>query len=232
MSENKSAFNKFQFENDFSGAAMPTTAASKEPSIEEQKAVAFQEGVNEGRQQAEQQMAQQLASTQATFQEACKKLNELETIYLNNLGRQLINGLQDILTHTIANAAEHYPQDILDKHLREILTGLPKNNELKLIIHPETAAFHDKLAQTEATIQNHTFKIEHNANLAVGDCTIIWENGGVEATVNNTIQSLQQALQNLHADPQSIGTEAEVTAPDTPETVEETTEENSVEAEA
>jgi flagellar biosynthesis/type III secretory pathway protein FliH len=212
MSTTDNKFDKFQFDTDFFEVLTPEEVLRAEEA-EQSKEQAYNEGFTAGQNKVLQDMQQQLTQQLQTMHNISQQIQHQQDVYVVALGRQALQIINQTLHQILDHAAEHYPQEILEKHLRDVIPQVPGNMPLTLKIHPDATTFHEKLGAPEATIQGRTFTIQTDPNIAPGDCVVIWDNGGVEASLKQAKQSITQLLNNTPPDPTIPAEEPEQPAP-------------------
>lgn len=227
----ESAYNKFGFDTDFFEIAVDgktpakrgAPASNASTDIEDIKAQAFAAGKAAGAAEAMAKTQGELEDVILRFNAALGHLDTARTTYLQNLTQHTMQVLAQTLETLVGDAAKHYPQDILHKHLNDILPTLPHEDQMILRIHPTAKQFHDKLSGTVASIQSHVFKIETDTTMHPGDCLVLWKSGGMDAILAQNTTHLTTLLTSFRADDTTVNAMAEATLDDTSAT-EETTE--------
>ncbi|MDD9912633.1 MAG: FliH/SctL family protein [Alphaproteobacteria bacterium] len=200
MTKSDNKFDKFQFDTDFFEVLSPAEVAAAEEA-DQAREQAYEEGFAAGKQKQTQEMQTQLQQQIQALQSIADEVQHQQDAYTIALGRQALTIVTQVLNQLLDHAAENYPQDILEQHLKGIIAELPQNMPLTLKIHPDAATFHEKLQAPEATIQNCSFAIQTDPQIPLGDCVAIWENGGIEAGLSQAKQQLTDLLNNTPPNP-------------------------------
>ena len=204
--QSREKFDKFAFDNDFFDVAVVGKSAAlgsapKPPSLEDQKREAFENGLNEGRRQGEAALESKLAELQTTLQHVTEALAKAQTSYAANAQHSMLGLMRLMLHKIVGHAASHYPDDVLEHHLKHMLEHVQSESILTLKIHPQTAALHEKLGTPRLSLYGHHIRVEHDSRLAVGDCQVLWDAGGVDAKLEETLANVDGLLLKAGAKP-------------------------------
>ncbi len=119
--------------------------------------------------------------------------------------RQLLVLWHGSFSRLLGQAVQHYPEQILEQHLKSLLPLITTGEDLTLRINPGARHFHDKLGLAHAHISGHEFRIVDDHSLPVTDCVVEWRSGGLEARVHDheklMAELLVQAGANVEAPP-------------------------------
>jgi flagellar assembly protein FliH len=197
MTESEIKFSKFEFDTDFFEVSVSGSPLGKTLTENEKYQQAYAEGQAAGRQQAEQDLANQVETALQTLQQAALQMESSQKAYFRALHHQVNQSLTILLEQVLGHAAEHYPQELLDQHLREIIDQLQEETSLVLRLNPAAAEFHQNLAEKSTTIQGLTFTIQPDPALSPSECVVEWQSGGLEAKLENTRQTVIKYLTQL-----------------------------------
>lgn len=203
-------FEKFAFDNDFfelavlGTAAAPTGTQAPLPrmpkNIEAAHKQGYDEGFAEGQKQAQQAAANDLNLLQQHLAGAVRMLEEATTTVEESFVQRGLSLLRVSLHRLLGNAAQHYPDQILEHHLRTLVASLRTAEDLTLRIHPQARTYHEKLGLAQANIQGTPFHIIPDSSLGPTDCLIEWSRGGLEAKLADHLAKLDDLLKQAGAE--------------------------------
>jgi flagellar biosynthesis/type III secretory pathway protein FliH len=208
-------YSKFGFDNEFfelDVAGGLSGGPARVDIIEQVRAEAYAAGLNEGKNVATAEVADltkrltaltgQLTQAQAAWEE--RSLRQLLTLWHASFSRLL------------GQAAQHYPEQLLEQHLKNLLPLIRTGEELTLRIHPNARHFHEKLGLAHAHISGHNFRIVDDHSLPPSDCVVEWHCGGLEARVDEHQKLIAELLSSAGAPVQAPEPDAAATpAPQT-----------------
>lgn len=181
MTENK--FDKFKFANDFFDVSIANPGTHGEPSPPDKEAEAYAAGEAAGRQAAEAALAQQHQQHQQFLATMAQALETSHETFQTELTKQALTLVLHTCEQLLGDAAENYPADILDRHLRQLIANITEKKDITLKLNPQAADFHKKLAGKELELNNITMSLVHDTTLAPTDCVAEWHNGGLRYTL-------------------------------------------------
>jgi flagellar biosynthesis/type III secretory pathway protein FliH len=199
-------YSKFGFDNEFfelDVAGGFNGGRAKADGIEQVRAEAYAAGLNEGKNMATAEVAE-LAKRLTTLTE---QMTQAQAAWEERSLRQLLTLWHASFSRLLGQAAQHYPEQVFEQHLKNLLPLVRTGEELTLRLHPNARHFHEKLGLAHAHISGHNFRIVDDHGLLPGDCVVEWHGGGLEAR----LQEHQQQIADLLA---SAGAPVTVPAPE------------------
>ncbi|PIZ29815.1 MAG: hypothetical protein COY40_06060 [Alphaproteobacteria bacterium CG_4_10_14_0_8_um_filter_53_9] len=201
---------RFTFDNDFFELANvpggpPKQAAA--PGAEKKPPKNIKEALEQGYAEG---FAAAQAQSEASYQTEVDELKTAANAILQTLQTAVTEASQSLtssgltllrasLHHLVGHAAENYPEQILETHLKDIVTHLSSHEELTLRIAPSARGYHEKLGLTHANIQGVGFHIKEDSGLRNTDCVAEWRRGGIEAKLQDHLEKLEALLTNAGA---------------------------------
>lgn len=203
-------FEKFAFDNDFFElAVMGTPAAAAQAAapvqrmpknIEAAHKQGYEEGFAEGQKQAQAAAAADMAILQQHMAAGTRALETATQQVEESFVTRGLSLLRVSLHRLMGNAAQHYPDQILEHHLRLLVASLRTSEDLTLRIHPQARTYHEKLGLAQANIQGTPFHIIPDSSLGPTDCLIEWSRGGLEAKLAEHLAKLDELLKQTGAE--------------------------------
>lgn len=157
-------------------AARPNTKSPDEYRQEGYDA-GYAAGVAEGRKQAE----QALVPLQEHLQALLANLEHTVAVREEQLMVNTLSLVRLTLHHLLSHAAQHYPEEVLEQHLKAVIPLVKADESLMLRISPAAQTYHEKLKLPQASILGLPMQIVTDASLAPTDVSIEWRGGGVES---------------------------------------------------
>lgn len=204
---------RFAFDNDFfevsvtpshspAHTPMPNPAGRAPRNVQEAQQQGYEEGYNAAKAEFDATFA---AERQAASDEAARQL----TATLQALDTAQADWQEQVLKQTLAlmrvslhrltgHAASHYPDQLLEMHLKSLMDEIRTHEDLTLRIAPSARAYHEKLGLAHASIHGRSFQIITDTALGPTDCLIEWRYGGLEARLAQHMQALDALLASLH----------------------------------
>lgn len=217
MAEEPRAYSKFGFDNEFfelDVAGGFNTTQARADALEQARAEGFAAGLQEGK------SAAGIEVTELTHRLAAltEQITQAQKAWEERSVRQLLALWHGSFSRLLGQAVQHYPEQILEQHLKSLLPLITTGEDLTLRINPAARGFHDKLGLAHAHIGGHEFRIIDDHTLPVTDCVVEWRSGGLEARVHDheklMAELLVQAGANVTAPPpQAAGTAAPAAEP-------------------
>ena len=188
-------FDKFEFENDFFEVSVSTTDDSRPPrTFQEAQDRGFRQGLAEGHAQAQNELSAAAAQHTQAFNNAVAAVETSFEQFKDELQAKMLGLMRHAISRITGHAARHYPDEILESHLRAALDIIHTNAALTLRISPEAQAFHEKLQGGSVDIGGRTFSLRPDPSLNAGDCVVEWEGGGMDAKLGDTLSDLDTLL--------------------------------------
>ncbi|MBI1308792.1 MAG: hypothetical protein GC129_02890 [Proteobacteria bacterium] len=191
---------KYTFDTEFfevvgdakSPSPTATRAPASMPANPRQKAYdeGYTTGLKEGQQQAQADLAQLQQHLQSTLTALQKTTEERES----TLATQMLALLRTTLYRQVGDLMSHYPDELLEQHLRSVLPLIKADESLTLRIHPAARGYHEKLQLPQASILGLPMHIITDPSLGLTDAVVEWKNGGVESKVAQHFKALDQLL--------------------------------------
>ncbi|HEX2859823.1 MAG TPA: FliH/SctL family protein [Alphaproteobacteria bacterium] len=203
MTEAKS-YSKFGFDNQFfelDVAGGFNNNQARADALEQARAEGFAAGVQEGKNAAGAEVTELTHRLTALTDQ----LTQAQKAWEERSVRQLLVLWHGSFSRLLGQAVQHYPEPILEQHLKSLLPLIGTSEELTLRINPGARHFHEKLGLAHAHISGHNFRIVDDHSLPVTDCVVEWRSGGLEARVHEheklIADLLVQAGANVQAPP-------------------------------
>ncbi|NBV54446.1 MAG: hypothetical protein EBR79_01885, partial [Proteobacteria bacterium] len=157
---------------------LPTTAGNAMAGTSRQSIFdeGFANGLQEGRKQAQADLAQLQQHLQSTLLSLQTMLNEREAQILS----QMLSLLHTTLHRMVGTLVEKWPQDLLEHHLKSVITSIKTDESLTLRLHPAARGYHEKLQLPHASVLGLPMHIAPDASLSHTDVVVEWKNGGAE----------------------------------------------------
>lgn len=195
-------FEKFAFETEFFAVADMDglAAAPRLPrNIQEAKEEGLREGLARGRAEGEAILQEELAALKQQVATLAERLSAEHAQWTADLTRQGLNLLRVTLHHLLGHAAAHYSDQVLEHHLRDLLSRLQQGEGLTLRVNPQAKGYHEKLALPQASIGHIPFKIVADPSLGPTDVVMEWPGGGLESKLADHVAALDRLLESLGA---------------------------------
>lgn len=199
---------KFTFDTEFfevvgvgrnaTPVSLPQTAGR---SMEARLQQAYTEGHTVGLAEGQQQAQADLARLQQHLQNTLMALQQSLEAREAQLTRNLLGLLQGTLANIIGHASGHYGAELLEHHLRALLPLAKTDEALTLRIHPAARGYHEKLGLPQANVLGLPLRIIPDSTLGPVDAIMEWQHGGVEARLDEHLQTLQSLLTAAGATP-------------------------------
>lgn len=180
MTENK--FDKFKFANDFFDVSIANPGKNGSPPVDKE-AEAYTAGEAAGRQAAEAEIANLQQQHQQFLTTLAQEVKASHEAFQTALTTQALTLVLHTCEQLLGDAAENYPADILDRHLRQLIENITETKNITLKLNPQAAEFHKKLAGKELELNNITMNLVHDTSLSPTDCVAEWHNGGLRYTL-------------------------------------------------
>jgi flagellar biosynthesis/type III secretory pathway protein FliH len=196
-------YSKFGFDNEFFELNVHggfASSQSRTEVLDQAKAEGYAAGLAEGQKKAVAEVAelgQRLAALTAQVGEAQKQWEEATL-------KRLLSLWHGSLAHLLGQAAAHYPEAILEQHLKALLPLIRTSEDLTLRLHPGARHFHEKLDLAHAAIGGHNFRIIDDLALAPSDCVVEWHGGGLEAKLADHQKLIAALLAGAGGDPHAV----------------------------
>lgn len=190
---------KFSFDTDFfdvtvAGGVVPRTNARQDQLVNAAREEGYAAGLSEGRAQAAQAAAVEMAELKNQLHRLTEGLTEAQTAWQSTLQKQCLSLIRVTLHHLLGHAAAHYPDQLFEHFLHELLDLLRTQEDLTLRLNPQARTYHEKLALSQASISGRPFQIQPDAALGPADIIIEWRTGGVEARLPDLLTRIDQLL--------------------------------------
>jgi flagellar biosynthesis/type III secretory pathway protein FliH len=208
-------YSKFGFDNEFFEldiASGLNGGRAKADGIEQVRAEAYAAGLNEGKNMATAEMAE-MAKRLDTITE---QLTQAQATWEERSVRQLLTLWHASFSRLLGQAAQHYPEQVFEQHLKSLLPLIRTGEELTLRLHPNARHFHEKLGLAHAHISGHNFRIIDDHGLLPSDCVVEWHGGGLEAKLQEHQKLIAELLASAGAPVQAPAPEAVPPVADTP----------------
>lgn len=161
----------------------------------EQKQEAYDEGYKTGLAEGQRQAQADLAVMQQHLQGTLAALNKMAAEREEQLLTQTLALVRATLYHLVGDVVRHYPDELLEQHLRMVLPLVKADESLTLRIHPQARGFHEKLGLPHASIMNIPMHVVADAALGPTDAVVEWKNGGVESRLSQHLEGLTRQLE-------------------------------------
>lgn len=198
---------KFAFDNDFfdvtvAGApvtsGMSASGSTAQAKLEEKLQAAHDDGYAagqaDGRAQATATAALEVAELKNQLLALTASVSEAQTAWQLGLQQQLLGLTRLTLHHLVGHAAEHYPDQLLEHYLKDLVPQLRTSEELHLRLHPQARGYHEKLGLPQASIGGRAFQIIPDPSLGPADVVVEWRQGGLETRLSDVLARLDQLL--------------------------------------
>lgn len=190
---------KFTFDTEFfelvPGSASSTAAAHLAQTQAEQKQQAYDEGYAAGLKEGQQQAQADLAVMQQHLQKTLAALQGGMAEREAQLLMQTLALLRTSLHHLVGDVLRHYPDELLEQHLRMVLPLVKTDESLTLRIHPQARGYHEKLGLPHAGIMGIPMHVVADASLGGTDAVVEWKNGGAESSLAQHLAQLARQLE-------------------------------------
>lgn len=196
-------FEKFAFENEFFDVAVldgMVGTSAKARSLQEAHDNAFKEGLAQGRAEGDTLLHQEVTALKQQLQTLTSKLTQQQAQWHDAITKEAITLLRTSLHRLTGHAAEHYSDQLVEHHIKHLLTLLHQGENLTLRINPQAKNYHDKLGLPQASIGNIPFKIVTDPSVGITDVIMEWPSGGLEAKLADNLAHLDTLLAQVGAD--------------------------------
>ena len=241
MTSKYETYGDYLLENDFFEIALQERqrleierqqSAHNRPLTEEDLAQAeshgYSKGLAEGRQQAEEDLNRKLEQHISVLQNHFAQIDRHAASLQQHVLASAAVLLDGMLTTLLADARTHYAPELLTKTLADALAQVTTQPRLMVSVHPATSAY-----LQETLLPNPAFApyrdritVQTADNMALGDCRIDWDSGGIKAELDHVLSQFRAQLHAASGTPADpiVALETEAPAPETP--TEERTEEH------
>jgi len=190
------AHQKYTFDTEFFevvGGTSPTPRPGSAPVNPRQKAYdeGYTTGLSEGQKQAQADLAQLQQHLQSTLSALQKSMAEREA----SLITEALSLLRTTLHRLVGDLMSHYPDEMLEQHLRAVLPLIKADESLTLRINPAARGYHEKLQLPQAGILGLPMHIITDTTLGLTDAVVEWKHGGVESKVEHHFKAIDQLLE-------------------------------------
>ncbi len=190
---------KFSFDTDFfdvtvAGTVVPRTTARQDQMVTAAREEGYAAGLTEGRAQAAQAAAVEMAEVKNQLRQLTERLTSAQTSWQANLQKQCLSLLRVTLHHLIGHAAAHYPDQLFEHFLHDLLGMLRTQEDMTMHINPQARTYHEKLGLSQASISGRPFQIVPDPALGPAHIIIEWRTGGVEARLPELLTRIDQLL--------------------------------------
>jgi flagellar biosynthesis/type III secretory pathway protein FliH len=202
---------KFAFDTEFGGSFASPRNTQK--ALDDARNEGYAAGLAEGRKQAQAEVEALSSMAQQALSGLQASLQEREA----QMAQQTLSLLRLTLHHLLGHAISHYPDELLEHHLKSVQPLLRQDETLVLHIHPNAQGFHDKLKLPQAQILGLPMQIVPDANLGLSDVVVEWRGGGVESKLAQHWENLSTLLQGAGAVAAPVPQFSTETAPKEPD---------------
>lgn len=192
------------------------------PTVEERIAAAraegVQEGLSQGQSQTMQTMQQEFQTHLSKIDQALQSIEIAQQNHFQFMHTQALALVQHLMSIALGDAYKHFAEDVLRSRLHDLLAPLNAGLDLKLHVHPSTAAFARNHLQENPSLQKLNASIQEDPSLQAGDFMAEWDTGGIDGKLETLLLETTTLLEQAAASP--------ITAPPTEEMIEESPEES------
>ena len=233
MTSKYETYGDYLLENDFFEIALQERqrleierqqSAHNRPLTEEDLAQAeshgYSKGLAEGRQQAEEDLNRQLEQHISGLLNNFAQIDRHAAALQQHVLVSATTLLDGMLTTLLADARTHYAPELLEKTLADALAQVTTQPRLMVSVHPATFTYLQEtlLPNPAFAAYRDRLAVQADDNMALGDCRIDWDTGGIKAELDHVLAQFRTQLHAASATPAAPLVPLEEDAPSAAET--------------